>query len=366
MSIARRLILFCIFGLASVLLHCIPGHAAVPIYSFTTLATFNGANGSEPEAGLVADTAGNLYGTTTHGGASDAGTVFQIAAGTHALSTLVTFNGANGSVPIGGLVADANGNLFGAAYRGGTNNHGTIFELASGTHNLSTLAMINDINSDGPLSPLTFDSSGNLYGSTYVGGQYGYRVVFQLAATTHALNTVASFNFPTTGAYPLGGVLVDASGNLFGTANYGGDLSQNNGSGAGSVFKIAAGTQTITTLATFNNTNGSFPESSLVADQFGNLYGTTSFGASGYGTVFELPKASSTITAIVTFTSGTNGIDPESAGLCIDANGNLFGTTSIGGAYGNGTVFEVAAGTHAFSTIFSFNGANGSNSYGTL
>lgn len=90
-----------------------PPRRAPPSYSLTTLAEFNGTNGAEPEAGLVADSAGNLYGTTAQGGTNNLGTVFQIAAGTHALNTLFTFDGGpNGSIPIGGLVADANGNIF--------------------------------------------------------------------------------------------------------------------------------------------------------------------------------------------------------------------------------------------------------------
>ena len=99
---------------------------------------------------LVADSAGNLYGTTSDGGANGDGTVFEIAAGTHALSTLATFNGANGASPVAALAIDASGNLFGTTQSGGTYNDGTVFEIAAGTHDFSTVATFNDFNGYDP------------------------------------------------------------------------------------------------------------------------------------------------------------------------------------------------------------------------
>ncbi len=119
-------------------------------------------------------------------------------------------------------------------------------------------------------------------------------------------------------------------------------------------------------MANFSNTNGQAPESRVVLDSNGNMYGTTPVGGlAGDGTVFEVPAGTNSITTLVSFT-GSNGAYPYGGGLFIDADGNLFGTTSSGGANSRGTVFEVAAGTHLFSTIFSFNGTNGSNPYGIL
>ncbi len=103
---------------------------AAGAHTFSTLVSFNGANGGNPIAGLIADASGNLYGTTSGGGANNAGTVFQLAAGTHALTTLATFNGANGSDPAADLLMDASGNLYGTTFTGGANNQGAVFELS--------------------------------------------------------------------------------------------------------------------------------------------------------------------------------------------------------------------------------------------
>ncbi len=210
--------------------------AAGPTYALTTLATFNGANGSDPVAGLVADAAGNLYGTAVSGGSNNLGTVFEIATGTHAFSTRVNFTGSNGSIPNAGLVTDPQGNIYGAAYRGGINNNGTIFGIAAGSHAFTTLAMFNGTNGTGPLG-FFIDQSGNIYGSTSSGGQTDGGTVYQVDGTTHAINTIASFNFQTIGSDPLGGVVADANGNLFGTLHSGGDRTLNSGFGAGRYFQ---------------------------------------------------------------------------------------------------------------------------------
>ena len=130
----------------------------------------------------------------------------------------------------------------------------------------------------------------------------------------------------------------------------------------GTVFELAAGSGTITTLASFNGANGSrlFRLVAVVRDAQGNLFGTTQFGgANDRGTVFELAAGSSIITTLASF-NGANGAAPA-AGLIRDAQGNLFGTTFVGGAYDRGTVFELAAGSSTITTLASFNGANGAD-----
>jgi uncharacterized repeat protein (TIGR03803 family) len=119
-----------------------------PSYVLTTLASFNGANGSNPEAGLAMDTSGNLYGTTNSGGASGKdGTVFELAHGSGTISTLASFNGANGADPLyGGVIIDASGNLYGTTAVGGASADGTIFELAHGGGTLTTQASFNGTN----------------------------------------------------------------------------------------------------------------------------------------------------------------------------------------------------------------------------
>ena len=221
-----------------------------------------------------------------------------MAASTHTLSTLVTFNGSNGDDPAGSLVFDASGNLYGTTEDGGGTNgrqYGTVFKLAAGTHAFSTLATFTfkgNIGA-GPCGSLVVDASGNLFGTTQDGGSTlnngnGYGTVFEIAAGTHALSTVVAFN-GANGGNPAAGLISDVNGNIYGTTKYGGDLTINNGSGGGIVFELAANTHSFSTLASLPGWSDSQPVAGLVLDANGNLYGTTQNGGSGgYGTVFEL------------------------------------------------------------------------------
>lgn len=161
----------------------------------TTLVSFDGINGNYPSRNLVADASGNIYGTTHLGGARGIGTLFELAAGTHALSTLVSFNSNCGS-PQGSLIADVNGNLYGTTLGGGTDGDGTVFEIASGTHALTTLASFVQCNgtTDNPTGSLLADADGNLFGTTYSGGAYGYGTIFEVTASTHTLLTLVTFD----------------------------------------------------------------------------------------------------------------------------------------------------------------------------
>ena len=329
---------------------------AAGTHNLSTLFSFNGTDGSAPYGGLVEDASGNLYGTTAGGGASKDGTVFEISAVTHILTTLVTFTGfGNGQEPYAGLVMDSSGDLFGITELGGSANEGTVFELAAGTHAMTTLVNFTGSNNTGykPEANLIVDSSGNLFGTTYYGGSSNDGTVFELTASTHNLLTLASFS-GTNGQYPTAPVMEDSSGNLYGTTFNGGTY------GLGTVFEVAAGSNTVTTLVSFNGSNGRNPNSSIVEDASGNLYGTTTTGSGSvlYGTVFEVAAVTHTLTTLVTF-NGNDGNSPY-AGLIEDASGNLFGTT----ASGYGTVFEVAAGTHALTTLTSFNTSDGATPEG--
>jgi uncharacterized repeat protein (TIGR03803 family) len=325
------------------------GYASTP----TVLVNFNGTNGQEPAANLIADAAGDLFGTTIIGGAQNVGTVFEIAktAGGYASTptTLVSFNGANGSSPYFGLIADAAGDLFGTTPQGGANNDGTVFEIAKTAGGYaSTPAVLTNFNATdgaGPYSGLIADGAGDLFGTTTSGGANNNGTVFEIAKTAggyaSAPIALVSFNF-TDGAAPRGGLIADAAGNLFGTTTGGGTHS------AGTVFEIAktAGgyASAPITLVSFNTTDGSSPFAGLIADAAGNLFGTTDGGGSNFaGTVFEIAKTAggyaSAPAVLVTF-DGTNGAAPY-AGLIADAAGDLFGTTNAGGVGGVGTAFEL-------------------------
>ncbi len=324
----------------------IPAGTNAPI----TLVTFTTTNGADPEAGVIEDSQGNLFGTTASGGAYGYGTVFEVAAGTNTLTTLVSFNDADGYFPKGGLVEDGQGNLFGTTYFGGASDDGTVFEVTAGTNALTTLVNFNSSNGSYPWGSLAEDNSGNVFGTTRTGGAVGYGTVFEVDTATSTLTTLVNFD-SSNGSYPISGVIADSSGNLFGTTQNGGDFNK------GTVFEVAAGTTNLTTLVSFNTADGATPQAGLIVDSNGNLFGTTSGGGMfGAGTVFSVATATSTLTTLVNF-NNTNGAYPA-AGMAEDSNGNLFGTTNNGGASGDGTLFEVATGTNTLTTVVSFNGGN--------
>ncbi len=263
---------------------------------YKTLASFNQTNGAHPVLGVTLDSAGNLYGTTYYGGATNNGTIFEIAAGTNTITSLASFNGLNGARPLGDLIADSAGHLYATTNGGGVSYNGTVFMFSPGSNAITPLGTFDELNAASPTAGLVSDSAGNLYGTAMTGGAHNAGIVFEIAAGTNRFTTLASFNF-TNGQYP-NGLIIDHAGNLFGTTKSG------TPGGVGSVFEIAAGTNTITTLVSFNGSDGSTPYAGLVADSAGNLFGTTSQGGSNnYGTVFEI--------------TGSGFVTPEPSSLCL-------------------------------------------------
>jgi uncharacterized repeat protein (TIGR03803 family) len=291
-------------------------------------------------SGLTVDAVGNLLGTSQGGGKGGVGTVFKIDS-SGKLTTLINFNTSNGSTPESDLLIDSSGNLFGTTYEGpyiygdgtGYFNNGTVFEVdSSGV--LTTLAIFDSsgVNGSGPVGGLIADAAGNLFGTTEYGGDFDKGTVFELD-TTGTLKKLASFN-GSNGAGPVANLIADSAGNMFGTTPIGGAY------GMGTVFKLDS-SGALTTLVDFNGNNGGSPlYGGLIDDSAGNLFGTSQVGgAYGFGTVFKLDK-SGRLTTLVDFDSN-NGDDPTS-GLIADAAGNLFGITSAGGVYNFGTVFKVS------------------------
>jgi uncharacterized repeat protein (TIGR03803 family) len=253
--------------------------------SLSTLASFNGTNGTGPTAALIMDSSGNLYGTANGGGASNDGTVFELAHGSGKITTLASFDGTDGADPYGALVMDKSGNLYGATFEGGASNDGPVFELPHGSSKITTLASFDGTDGANPHAALIMDSSGNLYGTTTEGGASDDGVLFELAHGSRTITALASFN-GTDGEWPWGGLIMDGNGDLYGTAVMGG------ASGEGTVFELAKGSGKITALASFNGTDGANPYAGLIMDSSGNLYGTaTGGGAASDGTVFELTGA---------------------------------------------------------------------------
>ena len=324
----------------------------------STLATFTGANGQEPEGGVTIDAAGDLFGTTATGGADGDGTVFEISKAAGELTTLATFTGAaNGAFPQGGVTLDSAGDLFGTTELGGADSEGTVFEVSKATGELTTVATFTGANGSQPLGGLTIDAAGDLFGTTATGGADGDGTLFEISKATGELTTLASFT-GANGSFPRGNLTIDAAGDLFGTTELGGANND------GTVFEVSKATGELTTLATFTGANGAKPFGGLTIDAAGDLFGTTSAGgADSDGTVFEISASTGELTTLATFT-GANGADPF-GGLTIDAAGDLFGTTSAGGADDDGTVFEIAKSTGELTTLASFTGgANSKNPYG--
>ena len=200
--------------------------------------------------------------------------MFEVAHGSGTITTLASFNGTNGADPIGGLVEDSSGNLFGTTHDGGASGDGTVFEVAQGSGTITTLASFNGTNGANPVGGLVEDSSGNLFGTTYDGG--ALPATARCSRWQHGsgtITTLASFN-GTQRRRSRGGLVEDSSGNLFGTTVIGGADND------GTVFEVAHGSGTITTLASFNGTNGANPYAGLVEDSSGNLFGTTGTAAS--------------------------------------------------------------------------------------
>src|ERR1700733_11177809 len=331
----------------------------------TTLFTFNGTDGTNPFGNLILDGAGDLFGTASQGGANMDGTVFKVADtdGTYANSptTLLSFGvgippggmfpiGNTGENPFAGMIMDGKGDLFGTTNAGGdAGGNGTGFEVlfTGGSYSVNvSLISFNGGNGSAPEGALIMDAAGDLFGTTTGGGANNDGTVFEVAKTTaggYSLVpiTLASFD-GTDGKNPGAGLIMDAAGDLFGTTFSGG---ANNDGTVFEIAKTASGyASTPTVLVSFNGTDGESPESTLVMDAVGDLFGTASLGgANRGGTVFEVAKtggvyASAPIT-LVNF-NGTNG-EISNAGLTVDAAGDLFGTTSFGGANGDGTAFEL-------------------------
>ena len=294
---------------------------------------FGGSTGvSNASTGLVSDAAGNLYGTA---GNAPFGIVYEVAAGTHAVSTVATFNYTNGSNPLGYLGIDAAGNVYGSTASGGSQSDGTVFEIPAGTRSLTTLVSFNSTTGTYfPNGGVTVDGAGDIFGTTTSGGAGGVGVIFEIAAGTHKYSNLASFTGSGNGSQPGRSLIVDAAGNLFGTSKAGGTY------GDGTVFELPAGASTISTLTTFGPTGGTAPDAALIEDSAGNLFGTTSTGGSGYdGTVFEVAAKTRGLSTLASF-GGGNGSTPRGS-LYADPAGNLYGLTTTGGTDGDGTIYQI-------------------------
>ncbi len=356
--------------------HAATATASPATTTFTTLATFAGANGEDPgllEA-LVQGLDGNFYGTTKEGGANKVcpnpngigkdvtcGTVFEITPGGTA-TVLHSFDKTDGSFPVTGLVLASNGNFYGTTSAGGGNGDGTVFEITPGG-TLTTLHHFDGTDGKNPSAPLVQATNGNFYGTTSTGGGNGDGTVFEItpSGTLTTLHSFCSEADCADGEGPNG--LIQASnGNFYGTTSTGGGNSSCptnfplTESGCGTVFEIAPG-GTLTTLLSFDGTDGALPNARLVQATNGNFYGTTDIGGTfcsddgGCGTIFEITPGG-TLTTLLNC-NGTDCSQPF-PGLVQATDGNFYGTTEAGGANpGCGIIFEITPGG-ALTTLVNF------------
>jgi uncharacterized repeat protein (TIGR03803 family) len=270
------------------------------LYSFCSLATCT--DGGSPTGGVIFDPSGNLYGTTQDGGNNDKGTVYELtpANGTWTEKVLHSFCSdttcSDGDEPDAGVIFDASGSLYGTTLYGGKEAWGDVFKLtpSGGTWTISVLHTFTGGNDGGvPAGGLVMDRAGNLYGMSAFGGLYRHGTVFNLSQATGKWKGAVLHNFANgDGAQPLGGVTLDSSGNIYGMTPVGGDLNRCNRTGCGVVFKLAPkskGGWTEAVLHRFLDHPGALPVAELIFDSAGNSYGTT-FGdqVKTFGSVFEI------------------------------------------------------------------------------
>ncbi len=359
---------------------------------FKVIHTFHGKDGVEPVGQLIRDTTSNLYGTTGEGGSGKCqnfgcGTAFKMN-NAGKIVWQYSFQGANGETPAAGMFQDSTGNFFGTTVYGGKNNThycpesercGLVFELDKQGRKETVLHKFTG-NPDGyfPEALLVGNAVGNLYGTTYVGGENGYGSVFKIDRAGKE-TILYSFAGGSDGCAPYPGVVLDSAGNLYGVTLDGGAGFCN--SGYGVVYMVdPSGNETV--LHTFSGSDGANPISVLLFDEQGNLYGTTDNGGTseicsgGCGTVFELSPSggggwSETVLYSFCPQSGCADGEPPSRGpLVRDAKGNIYGTAEGGGirncAGGCGVVFKLDAGGKQ-TVLHSFTGGtDGAYPYGGL
>jgi uncharacterized repeat protein (TIGR03803 family) len=310
---------------------------------FTSLHSFTaGGDGSGPGFGSLAINGGALFGTTESGGYF--GTAFEVmraSAGPDAWKETVvhTFGvGKDGAQPLNGVVFDVAGNFYGTTSLGGADGNGAVFEIKhSGKKWIESL--IYSFTSANPVAGVTLDAHGNLYGTTSFGGTSGNGLVFKLARSASGWKETVLYNFKggNDGQHPVGGVVLDKAGSLYGSTFLGGD------NGGGTVYRLSRSGKgwKLTTLNSF--AGGAGPYNKLTFDAKGNIYGTTNGdGAHGDGSVFKLTRSSGgwKFTDLYDFTSGSDGGLPYGS-VAVDAEGNIFGTATVGGSDNQGVVFEI-------------------------
>ena len=379
---------FLLCALAIALAAGVAAHAQ----TYTVIHNFGGSDGVAPFSGLTIDTAGNLYGTTQYGGSQNLGTVFKLAHknGSWVLTPLYAFQGGNDSAwPAARVVFGPDGTLYGTTAGGsgnscsGDNGCGTVFNLRPQA-SFCVSALCPWVETvlyrfggvpDGQIpaiGDLAFDRDGNIYGTTRGGGTDNYGTVFKLTHSNGGWSESLLYSFTggSDGAYPTG-VIFGQDGNLYGTTTQGGTVFEGY-LGAGLIFKLTPSgsgwTESVVYMFDLDDVNGELPSAGLTLDAQGNLWGTAYAGGDGgcqseddnyigCGTVFRWPAFGDGLLAIYSW--GIHLMLPLSgpqSPVTFDSAGNIYSTTLALGGHLQGNIFRLSAGQYAYTSLHDLNG----------
>ncbi len=332
------------------------------LITFTNLISFNGTNGANPVPALVQGMDGNFYGTTLNGGTNSDGAIFGISADGSFFTNFYNFSGGtNGAAPASALILGTDGNFYGTTSSGGVSNWGTVFQISTnGAYN--QLAQLAGTNGANPAVALLQGPDGSFYGATKYGGPFpnttqggaGYGTIFQVT-TNGTLATPVLFN--STNGANAAALVRGNDGNFYGTTAWGGNINSFR-LGFGTIFRLSPD-GTFTNLYKFTGGNdGGFPDASLVLGSDGNFYGcTTSGGSNQIGTVFRITPDGQ-FKSLYSFPNSNTGSYPYAA-LVQGSDGNFYGTTYIGGSNQLGSVFQITP-NGSLTQLISFTGTGGS------
>ena len=352
-----------VLTLAGVLVLGISTTQSAQAQTFTTLHDFTGTpDGSSPYAPLVRDNAGVLYGTTESGGTSGVGTIFKVDKSGKETVLHSFAGGSDGANPFAGLVFDSAGNLYGTTANGGASGVGTVFELSKAGKETVLYSFVGGT-TDGcyPFGGLLRDTAGNLYGTTEVCGASGVGTVFRLSKTGKETILHSFAGGSSDGEFPsFTSLLMDVSGNLYGVTEQGGT------SNLGVVYKLGkAGKITILHSFAGGTSDGCDVFGTPAMDASGNLYGTAnSCGSSQVGIVWKVSQKRKE-TVLHNFTAGASDGSEPIAGVIMDAKGNLYGSTYQGGSANLGTAYKLSKSGN-ITLLHTFTGADGDYLYSGL
>jgi uncharacterized repeat protein (TIGR03803 family) len=358
-------------GLILTMATCLLGLSTIEAEAISSLASFNNGDGAQPYAGLVAYN-GNLYGTTVYGGAKGAGTIFEISPSGGTPTTLWSFRSSSGdgAYPYGTLV-QVKGKFYGTTSGGGASGCGTVFEFTppaksgeDGTVTIMHSFKVTDGNS--PIGGLVMGTDGYLYGTTMQGGPKNEGTMFKISPTSpYPLTSLYSFCSKAScadGSFPYAGLVQHTNGNFYGTTSGGGV------NGLGAIFAYTPGKNgsvgTLAIVHSFNDTDGAFPYAGLALTTNKTFYGTTESGGlysgqlNGQGTIFEFDPSNGVLITAYVFGGNITAHGGNPYGTLVEYNGNFYGTTSVGGADGYGTAFEFSS-DGELSTLVNFDGNEG-------